>query len=151
MFLPRYFYQFLTFYFFFCLNYFMYLHSSYCSPILLLQFLTPFPLPLSFEKVSSPTCIPFPLCLQSLQDQVHLLQLRPVQAVLCNICVELGGVGWLETASVCFLIGGSISGTSWGLLGLVGTAGLPIGSPYSSASSSFSQTTGVTSFFPFAG
>lgn len=63
---------------------------------------------------------------------MHLLSLRPGQAVLYYICVSD-----LRPASVRCLIGGSVFERFQGS-GLVDTAGLPMGSLSSSASSSIS-------------
>ena len=63
---------------------------------------------------------------------MHLLPLRPDPTVLCCICV-----GSLGLARLCCLVGGSVSERSQGSR-LVETAGLPMGLPSSSASSSFS-------------
>jgi hypothetical protein len=62
---------------------------------------------------------------------MHLLLLRPDQVVLCCICVR-----GLVSAGVCCLVGDSVSERSQGSR-LVETAGLPLGLPSSSASSSF--------------
>ena len=62
---------------------------------------------------------------------MHVLALSPDQAVLCCICV-----GSLISAGICCLVGGPVSERSRGYR-LIETAGLPTGSPPSSASSSF--------------
>ena len=76
--------------------------------------------------------LPFPWGFKSLKVRVHLLPLRPDQAVLCYICV--GGLG---PAHVCCLVGSSVSGSSLRSR-LVENAGLPMGSLSLSASSSLS-------------
>jgi hypothetical protein len=63
---------------------------------------------------------------------VHLLSLRTDPEVLCYICVR-----GLILAGVCCLVGDSVFERSQGSR-LVETAGLPMGLPSSSASSSFS-------------
>jgi hypothetical protein len=63
---------------------------------------------------------------------VHLLSLRPDQAILCCICV-----GGLISPGVCCLVGGPVSERAQGS-GFFETAGFPIGSPSSSGSSRFS-------------
>ena len=63
---------------------------------------------------------------------MHLLSLRPDQEVLC--CIYTRG---LISPSVCYLVDGSVSKWSQGSR-LVETAGLPMGSHFSSASSSLS-------------
>jgi hypothetical protein len=62
---------------------------------------------------------------------MHLLLLNPDRAVLCCICV-----GGLITAVVCCLVGVPVSERSQGSK-FIESAGPPISSPSSSASSSF--------------
>ena len=79
----------------------------------------------------TPPDFPTPWGHKSLKGQVPFLSLRlGHQEFLCYMCI-LG----LIQASVCCLVGGSVSERSWGSR-LVETAGPPIGQP-SSASSSF--------------
>ena len=97
------------------------------------QFLIPFLLPTVSKRMfhfTSPPGLHTPGA-SSLQGQAHLLPLRPDQAVLCCMCV-----GGLRPAHVCCLVGGSGSERSPGSR-LVETAGLPMGLPSSSPSSSF--------------
>jgi hypothetical protein len=70
--------------------------------------------------------LPIPWSLKSLKGYVHFLSLRPDQS---------GCAGGLGQASECCLVGGSVSKKSQ-RSGLVDTAGLPTGSPSSSASCS---------------
>ena len=61
---------------------------------------------------------------------MNFLSFRPDQTVLCCICVT-----GLVSADVCYLVGGSVSEKSLGSR-IVETAGLPMESLSSSASSS---------------
>ena len=88
-----------------------------------------------------PVKAPYSLGPKVSQWYVHILPLRPDQAVLCCICV-----GCNRPSSACCLVCGSVSERSRGSR-LVKSACLPIGS-LSSLGFSPNSATGITSFYP---
>jgi hypothetical protein len=109
-------------YFFFIINYFIYLHSSHCPPSWHSH--SPSSLPLRGSS-PPPQRIPFPGASSIRHIFSHWGHTRQFSAV----CVR--GLG---PARIGCLVGGSVSGSSQGFM-LVETAGLPMGSPSSLAPS----------------
>jgi hypothetical protein len=99
----------------------------------------PIPTPTVFKRrfpplsPHPPSRLPTPWTLKAFQSQAHLLPLMPDQPVLCCICV-----GDLLPASVCYwLVAQCLRELRQGSR-LVEMAGLPMGLPSSSTSSSLS-------------